>query len=79
MRNGFKAIFCSINNWSNQITKIYETGSIQSRNWKEYKCPKGFYVKQVAGRLGTDQERILGFTGMQMVCSNLEQTQTVKV
>jgi hypothetical protein len=53
MRNGFKAIFCSINDWSSQITKVFETGNIESRNWKEYKCPKGFYVKHVAGRLGT--------------------------
>jgi hypothetical protein len=79
MRNGFKAIFCSINDWSSQITKVYETGSIDSRNWREYKCPKGFYVKHAAGRYGMEHESILGLVGMQMICSNLEQNETVKV
>jgi len=55
MRNGFKAIFCSINNWNMQISKTIETGNKDTRNWLTVKCPKGMYVNRVATKFGCEQ------------------------
>jgi hypothetical protein len=55
MRNGFRAIFCSINNWNIQINKTIETGNKDSRNWLTVKCPKGMYVNGVTAKFGCEQ------------------------
>jgi len=52
MRNGLKAIYCSTTNWNNQITKLFETGNTNSRNWIKYKCPINKFITHIDGRLG---------------------------
>ncbi len=52
MRNGFKAIYCKINSWTNQIIKTFQTGNKDNRSWLTYKCPKDTYANQIAAKIG---------------------------
>jgi hypothetical protein len=52
MNSGFKAIYCKIDNWASQTTKVFDTGNKFTRNWKEFKCPKDTFVSRAEINLG---------------------------
>ncbi len=37
--SGFKGIYCHYQNWTKQLTKVFETGNKQKGGWREYICP----------------------------------------
>jgi hypothetical protein len=49
---GLRAVFCRNNNWNDQISKIYDTGSSSAGQWRNTSmCPVDHYATGFAVRL----------------------------
>jgi hypothetical protein len=74
MVNGFKAIFCHYQDWTQQIVQTMETRNQFSRNWKRVVCPKNQYVNRAQAKIGVDQGVDLGLNGLLLKCNTLDLT-----